>query len=886
MISFSMVITAQTTGKIRGRVTDKKTGEPLSGVNVILEGKSLGAATNDNGQYYIINIPPGNYTVNFSMMGYAKYRVEEVRISVNRTTNVNAELSEATMQGEAVTVTASKISTKKGQTGSIKNVSANKIEALPVQSIGEVVNMQAGVVQGHFRGGRGGEVQYMTDGLNIGSSVEKEVVQEVEVITGIFSAKYGRAMSGVVNAVTKDGTNQFHGKLSGGLANYYTTHDETFIGLDATEFDRIKDFNLFSEGPIIKDKLFYVINYRNRDFKGHLNGKRLFNPWDYNDYKSEDSTNWHLEKSGDGEIVPMNTNQRYTIYSKMTYKPFGSAKLSFTYQKEESEGQGYSHYMKFNPDGRGTSHNQSDIYTLQYNHMIGNSFFYEIKGAYENRYSGSYKYESPTSDKYLHPLYSGRSSNAGFSTGGESHGYYKGKNKEYNFKADFNWQINQHHGIMGGVLYTKYDLNSYSLGIRSKYTGTNLHTIMDTVDNKIVFPYYEPQVMADSTVYTDIYHHQPFKFSGYLEDKMEFEDMVINFGVRYDLSNPDAYYPSQRRNPSNQLYFPDSLSSKLSDSLSADEKFQISPRLGISYKLGEAAVLRFGYGHFFQMPSFGSMYANNAWLIPPGDYGTVMGNPQLNAQKTVQYEVGLWQQLTNQLDMEVTVYYRDIYELLSTKIITTFNQIRYGLYTNKDYGNVRGLELKFDYYLQNFFATMNYTLQYTRGVADNAQSAFNRAGSKMDPVTTLIPLSWDQRHTLNFSAGYRTEKYGATITGYFNSGTRYGWSPLPESPLSRVKLYPNNSIKPSTFSMDMRGHYNLFSIGKFQGRLSILIYNLLDIKNQVGVYSSTGKAGETIIREQDLRNHHSDFATYYDRIENPGMWSAPRRIKMGFDIKF
>ncbi len=362
--------------------------------------------------------------------------------------------------------------------------------------------------------------------------------------------------------------------------------------------------------------------------------------------------------------------------------------------------------------------------------------------------------------------------------------------------------------------------------------------------------------------------------------------MVINFGVRYDFCDPNNYYPSQRRNPSNQLYFPDSLDYKMSDSLKTDVKYQFSPRIGISYKLGETAVLRFGYGHFFQMPSFGTMYSNNAWLIPPGDYSTVMGNPQVNAQKTVQYEIGLWQQLAKGLSFEITVFYRDIYDLLSTKIITTFNQVRYGLYTNKDYGNVRGMELKFDYNYKKFFTSMNYTLQYTRGVADNPTSAFNRAGSKMDPVSKLIPLSWDQRHTLNFTAGYSAKKYGATLTGFFNSGTRYGWSPLSESPLSKVKLYPNNSIKPSTFSINLRAYYSLFKVGNISGRLNMLVYNLFDTKNQVGIYSSTGKAWQTIIRDQDLRNHHSDFSTYNDRIHNPAQYSTPRSIRFGLDIKF
>ncbi len=496
---------AQTTGKIIGTVTDKQTGEPLIGVNVVVEGRAIGAATDVNGQFYIINISPGKYNVNFSMIGYTQHKVEEVRVSVNRTTTINAALQVAAVQGEVVIVTASMISTKKDQTGSIQNVSADKIEELPVQSLGEVINMQVGVVQGHFRGGRSGEVQYMTDGMNVGANVEKDVVAEVEVITGIFSAKYGRAMSGIVNAVTKDGSNKFHAKLSSNFENYYTTHNDIFWGLDATDFARTKDFNLFMEGPILKNKLNYVLNYRNKDYVGHLNGERLFNPWDYNDYTSEDSTNWIREQTGDGETVPMNTSQSYSAFSKLTFKPVGSAKLSFTWDRHKSESQGYSHGMKFNPDGRGTSHNTSDVYTLQWNHMVGTSFFYEFKVAYEDRYSGSYKYKDPISDKYIHPLYSGRSDNTGFSTGGESQGYYKGENTELNIKGDINWQINQNHGIMAGFLLTEYDLNSYSLGIQNKWASSQLHTLFieDSVTNHRIYLFFEPVVMADSTVYTD-----------------------------------------------------------------------------------------------------------------------------------------------------------------------------------------------------------------------------------------------------------------------------------------------------------------------------------------------------------------------------------------------
>ncbi|RKY47765.1 MAG: TonB-dependent receptor, partial [Candidatus Neomarinimicrobiota bacterium] len=160
--------------------------------------------------------------------------------------------------GEVVTVTAEKISIKKDQTSSIKNISSSEIEALPVENINDIVNMQAGVVRGHFRGGRLGEVAYMIDGVPVvdvfskesqAIEVEKEAVQDLEIITGTFNAEYGRAMSGVVNIVTKDGGDKLEGNIAAFFGNYITSHTDIFIGLKNEDIDRWKDFKLQLSGP-------------------------------------------------------------------------------------------------------------------------------------------------------------------------------------------------------------------------------------------------------------------------------------------------------------------------------------------------------------------------------------------------------------------------------------------------------------------------------------------------------------------------------------------------------------------------------------------------------------------------------------------------------------
>jgi len=313
---------------------------------------------------------------------------------------------------------------------------------------------------------------------------------------------------------------------------------------------------------------------------------------------------------------------------------------------------------------------------------------------------------------------------------------------------------------------------------------------------------------------------------------------------------------------------------------------QFSPRLGLSYQLGNRAILHFSYGHFFQMPAMYALYQNNSYVVGTADYETTMGNSQLKAQKTVKYEIGLWQELMKDMGLEVVVYYSDIYNLLSTKIVSTYNQILYGLYTNKDYGNVKGLEIKYDYRYKNFYTNVNYTLQYTRGNADNPTQTFDRAGESRDPIPRLIPMSWDQRHTFNVTVGYNTDRLGINLTGYYNSGTPYTWSPITENRVANINLYPNNAYQNSTSSVDLNGYFHLYKKGNITVKLNYSIYNLFDRLNEYWVDGTTGRAYTSIIRESDLNGHRSNFNEYKDIVQNPSMYGPPRMIKAGLGILF
>jgi outer membrane receptor protein involved in Fe transport len=876
LVCVPLAMYGQTTGKVAGMIYDKRSGEPLAGANIMLQETFLGATSMPDGSFYILNIPPGEYNLEVQMIGFRTVIMEGLAISVNRTKQVEIELEEMIIESEdVIVVQADKFTVKKDQTSSIRNVSAKEMEVLPIQSVGQVVAMQPGVIGSHFRGGRDGEVTYLVDGIPVDNAlyrnqavnVDVSTVQDLEVITGVFNAEYGNAMSGVVNMVTRDGGDELHGSVRTFLGNYYSPNSDIFLGLDAGDVARISDLQLSLNGPIIKNSLNFFATYRNEQGYGPQAGYRYFLPTDLNfDPGVGEPVYFH---SGDNEKVLMDWNQNTKLWGKLTYR-LASVKLSAQANWDVGNSRGYGHGQKYKPDGRSTNYYDNRYYMLQANAPIGKSAFVEASASFTDNFSTNYLYEDPEDPRYLPPQYNYYGS-TGFQTGGTDLGYGQTYLQNFTFKIDFNWQVSKIHSVKTGYLYKRHMFDVLSTTLRNMWEGTVYEDVLT----------WQAHIPGDSTLYTEKYLKRPEEWSAYIQDKMEFDEMTLNVGLRFDAFHPKTTYPSDWRNPANEI----SAVNQSSYPWTPIKK-QLSPRLGLGYKLGDRAVLHFSYGHFFQTPSFSNMYRRANFRVSPTNYSTQMGNPLVKPERTVQYEIGLWQEVIDDMGLDVSLFYRDIYDLSTVVVYTTYNQVRYGLFSNKDYGNVRGLEVKYDYFYRGFMVGANFTLQYTRGVADNPTTTFTRAGTNVDPIAILIPMNWDQRMTFNLSVGYNKEKYGATLTAFYNTNNMYTYSPIGTSPLALVNLYPNNSNKPNRFSADLTAVYTVLQTKTMQLRAQLLIYNLFDNLNENGVYGSTGRAYTQRITESQVLQHRSDFTDVYDSIENPTQYSNPRQIRLGLAFSF
>ncbi len=213
VICVPLLALAGTTGKIVGTARDARTGEPLPSVNVVVEGSNLGAASNVDGYFVILNVPPGRCKVIASLVGYKSASAVDVRVDIDQTTTQNFSLAEETVTTEEVMVVAQRPVVQRDVAASRANIEIKEVEKLPVATVVGAVGLQAGVQGLSIRGGTAAELAFMVNGTMMRdertntpyTSVSLLSVQDIQVTTGGFSAEYGQVRSGVVNVVTKEG---------------------------------------------------------------------------------------------------------------------------------------------------------------------------------------------------------------------------------------------------------------------------------------------------------------------------------------------------------------------------------------------------------------------------------------------------------------------------------------------------------------------------------------------------------------------------------------------------------------------------------------------------------------------------------------------------------
>ncbi len=934
---------AGTTGKISGRITDKASGEALIGASIRINGTTRGAVSDPDGYYSLINLAPGKYTIVIQFIGYHTITVRDIEVNIDLTAKRDVQLVPDNVQMDVVLVQADVPIVTKDRTFSAATVSSTQIEAMPVTEVAEVVALQAGVVQGsdgalHFRGGRAREVGYIIDGVavtnaysqdgGINVQVENSVVQQVEVISGTFNAEYGSAQSGIVNIVTKSAAEKFSFSFRAQAGEWYSGNTGTYIGMNKINPLANKDIQASASGPIAAQKLSFFASGRYQQNESYYWYERRFTPLDgwkiaayqrwYGEHNSAADQGGAISipdslSTGDGAMGPLSTSENLSLHGKLDYYFSSDLRLSYQLFLNDGTTTGGGAFRRYQPDETSTITETSAHHFVSFQHTPTENFFYNIRASYQyNRGDSYYRKDNRVArypgDEGIQPI---SSSSQGFSLG-TTGGIYTGdatKNyrRLYLVNGDANWQADRAQFIKAGFEVKQHEINTYSRGlvetdawVEQKWTTAIKGNGMSWGDYwKAMVQYWDTlgtqryRAVADSeaTRYRN-YTIRPLEVAAYLQDKIELGDVIMNLGVRLDAFQPNELTVT---NPRVESY---SLANDLNTS-SAEWQLQLSPRFGLSFPISPTGVFHVAYGHFFQMPSFQKLYNEPIRVLTALQLeGKTLGNATLKPERTIAYELGLQQGLTDDIAVDITAFYKDIKNLLGIEALRTVDNVSYYRYINRDYGNVRGLTLALRYGGTGLISGfVNYSLQVAKGSSSDPefiqliQTSTSIGGDPVEFIERkIISLDWDQTHTLNTVLTFQAQRdWSVSFIGSISSGLPFTPVFVDRKDIS-TREFLNAERKPTQWNLDLKAQ-KMLTLGGVATTLFVKVNNVFDVANEVVVYPSTGRAtynARNVRDEQLLRDKLAQEGLFtLQEVDVQQTWySEPRRIEFGFEVNF
>jgi len=596
-------IFGQSEGRIKGLVKDAETGEALIGANVLITGSSMGAATDIDGNFTILNVAAGVYEVKASYLGYQSQIIQNVRVNGGLTTDLSFVLNSADISTETVVVVAEKQLIKKDATSSIRTVTSDQIDNLPVRGVNNIVALQAGVnIQNgevHIRGGRTDEVGYYLEGVSIVNPLSgtravtlgNDAIEEVQVEAGGFSVEYGGSNAGIIRSQLRSGGNEFHASAE------YITDNIGFASKDDfySQNKRLgaywygKNEASFSvSGPLVSNKVkfFYNLNY-GFDRSG---AKRGYPGFDYGYIGDGQSSNPIYNDSlylfYPNGVRRNQKSQSYT-HSGTVDVDLKSVRLRFggVYTIGTSDVGGSSIFNILN-SRYSESESSNGSFNFKMSHVLSDKLFYKVTLGYffqnnettdpflgsdywsygdsvANAKAGNnwvrrakeidqWKSGGLTGDdtRYFQPTpYSIYGWNFA-ADGALAANYFKSKYSGLTGRADFTWTPNKNHLVKAGIDYKQSSVSRWAVGGQGNF-AQKLKASLDadptqTVDeakNKILYTAgvnnYGYDVQGNEA--TDGFYapHKPVEMGLYVSDKIELNSLVLNIGLRWDYFDTD-----------------------------------------------------------------------------------------------------------------------------------------------------------------------------------------------------------------------------------------------------------------------------------------------------------------------------------------------------------
>lgn len=980
---------AQSSGKIAGVVMDKSTGEPLPGVNVILEGTQLGSSTDIDGYYVILNVPVGVFNIRANYIGYKDVIIQEVRVSAAITTEINFSLEPTTLElEEAIIVTAERPLVEKHVTQSVALVTSKEIENIPVRGFGNLVATQNSVVlqdnNVYIRGGRTEEVGYYLDGASASNPMTNSnaiyviqgAIEEFQVLAGGYTAEFGGANSGIIRTELKTGTPDYH--LSADFqTDKFASQGSKFIG---THTYRHHIFEGTLSGPLIpgykkvRAFLAYENNFEGDSQRRFSEGFRFENLVDTRDAPIMGDT---VTISYPDGFTPHQERDRHAMNGTLLFdfSPFKlRASAAFLWDDQQVD----DHPMLRVLNNRlQTDELRNQLITLKGTYVINPSSFAEVSVNYFNStldrkddYFGNdwelwydslavaqhtngrvlYEQRYVQQDDYLLAGFE-------FERDGDPRNFYKiEKNRYFGGNLSIVSQMGRHHEVKIGGDFRQHKISHFDVQPRvvdqKRFYNHDLYQIPPAIigaGGRVAsygYDNYGREIDSDVTVGDSIFYFgpkEPVFMAFYVQDKIEYNDLIINAGLRLD------YYDmadQKLKDLENAEVHPTTGYALADQWEKVDAHIQLSPRLGFSFPVSEKTVFYAQYGKFIQMPELNDLYfgtadyrdqiytGGNYFIFQPGNNDIGPVGSGLDPIRSTSYEIGFRQQLSSVAAFDLSGFYKNI------KGQTTLTRIKvdpdgdleaYNIITNGDFATTQGLELRLTLRRTNRLqAQLNYTLTASDGTGSSEIAYIAAVEQVSFPPKTVNPLEFAQTHVgsiildyrfgqndggpilqdfganllLNFSSGHPFTS--VTIAGLgqvspYNAGVDYMWD-------TRVRLANepvNNSTTPWNFNLDFRLDKTFKITGKLGATVYMRVTNLLNTKNVINVYQLTGSADDDgFISNPELSssfvnspNRGEQYVALYHAINTVNgqaywdsigkqLWDHPRQIFFGIKLNY
>jgi outer membrane receptor protein involved in Fe transport len=957
-------------GKISGRITDKSTGEAIIGATVLIEGTTMGASTNVSGQYVILNIPAGVYSVRISQVGYGTQIIRNVRVNADQTMTLDIKLTDEAVQVNAVEIVAERPMVSKSTTSAVTSITSEDLQNLPVRSVADIITLTNGVVNSNaanasgiiIRGGRADEVGYYVDGVNTtnrmgggeATYIISNAIEEVQVMAGGFPAEYGGANSGIIKTQLKTGTSTYKTNIELRTDSWAKAGSEVL----GTYSYGSNDYSAQVSGPVIpgnnKYRFFlagqYLAYTNSPNWRPELDIKGVPDnntPNTSRGYLTQDTIDIYWP----ARVYAM-ANFRYQMRFNgnvlLDFQPF-QVRISGTHRYNNTDN-GYGRSGIFNGGLITKSESYEQTASIKLTHFIAPTTFYNIGFNVYNRYYETHdktigydwaamgdssllasKYgirmdgiANSWTDPMTYNIYDGYGFYRAGTRGYVSTGYNpfsKGVWQYMGGNFDFTHQIGLTHEIKVGGDFQRYTYRTYLFSntnfanVRSNPDVTTKGLELTTRPSTYGYDYYGYEV---DTGKNGGLH--PVFAAAYFQDKIEFSDIVLNLGLRYDYISTDGYV---LRDPRNVVFDSDGLIDE-KEMLKMKASHTLSPRIGLSFALTDQTVFYAAWGKFVQQSKLGDTYGGRPWMSRVVQGGNAYPNTPgygVKPERTTQYDIGFKQQIGDNFAFDISAYYKDIKDQVSSYfqyVSDDANHQSYYTLANIDFATTKGIELKLNLRrTERVAAQVSYTYSDARGTGSQTDyspryyiiwQAPSYGGEFMMP-TFIMPLLFNYPHSGNAWIDYRfgdndggpiLQNLGINLLFTFNSGRSYtridpttsDWG-SSQTQHHGVPVEPyGHSKTPWVYLFDLTVDKDV-NFGSLKANFYITIYNLLNSKLMTNVFSETGTADDdgffsTPNGIAAAERYGEDYVKLYNWVnyQTAGNYTSPRQIFLGVRLNF